>query len=75
MPEKRLPHPTALRFTHGSVASRYGVAQLWNILRNYYRARRLCVVTIFLLLIYSIAMSLLILSCSGCANVVALSER
>jgi hypothetical protein len=68
MQEKRLPSPIALRFAPGSAAVRSSVARVCNIVRNYYRARRLRIVTIILLLIYAITVSLLIMSCGGCAS-------
>ncbi len=58
MQEKRLPSPIGLRFTPRSAALRSGVAQVRNIVCNYYRARRLRIVTIFLLLLYVSAVSL-----------------
>jgi hypothetical protein len=74
MQEKRLPNLIALRFTPGSAAVRSGVAHVRNIVLNYYRARRLHIATSFLLLIYAITVTLLILSCGGCANPVGLGR-
>jgi hypothetical protein len=68
MQEKTLPSPIALRFTPGSAAVRSGAVQVRNFLWSYYRARRLRIVTIFLLLIYASAVALGILSCGGCAS-------
>jgi hypothetical protein len=73
MQEKGLPSPIGLRFTTGSAAVRSGVAQVRHFLWNCYRAPDLRIVTIFLLLLYISAVSLVILSCGGCASPVGVS--
>jgi hypothetical protein len=67
MQEKRLPRPIIFRFSPASAAVRAGLARVRDLAGNNHRALRLRIVTILLLLIYSVAVSLLILACGGSA--------
>jgi hypothetical protein len=70
MQENRLPSPIALRLTPGSATVRSGVAQVRHFLWDCYRSQPLRIVTFSLVLIYVSAVSLVILSCGGCASTV-----